>query len=113
MQIQVVKCMTGHGFALMESRLSFRGSRVRCVDSPYLTDFSGYLLSKNSSLKGKPKVVFLTVVDYYSEALSSKVGWGLRPSYTSLKAIFFCFDSIAACAAARRATGIRYGEHDT
>ena len=39
--------------------------------------------------------------------------WPLRgegefpASYTSLKVAFFCFDSIAAWAAARRATGIR------
>ncbi len=33
--------------------------------------------------------------------------------YTSLKAAFFCFDSIDAWAAAKRATGIRYGEQDT
>jgi hypothetical protein len=37
-----------------------------------------------------------------------------RPQpYTSLNATFFCDASIAACAAASRATGILYGEHDT
>jgi hypothetical protein len=36
-----------------------------------------------------------------------------RHPYTSLNATFFCEASIAACAAASRATGIRYGEHDT
>ena len=34
-------------------------------------------------------------------------------TYTSLNSRFFCDASIAACAAASRATGIRNGEHDT
>ena len=49
------------------------------------------------------------------ESKSTKPSKKIRrlKTYTSLNSRFFCDASIAACAAASRATGIRNGEHDT